>query len=154
MRILLAWLLCGAAAAHAAGERAGERERAFRGFDLDGDGKISLAEAAGYEDIVLRFDKADRNRDGKLSAAEFRRLARIKVRRAARPVTAAAGGTSPEDDEARSEFEWLDRNADGVVTRAEARVLGGARHFERTDANGDGRLSWREFSAAQRKKKR
>ena len=89
MRILLAWLLCGAAAAHAAGERAGERERAFRGFDLDGDGRISLAEAAGYEDIVLRFDKADRNRDGKLSAAEFRRLARIKVRRAARPVTAA-----------------------------------------------------------------
>lgn len=150
MRILLAWLLCGAAAAHAAGER----ERAFRAFDLDGDGKISLAEAAGYEDIVLRFDKADRNRDGKLSAAEFRRLASIKLRRPAKPQAAAAGGTSSGDDEARAEFDWLDRNGDGVVTRAEARVLGGARHFERSDANGDGRLSWREFSAAQRKKKR
>lgn len=150
MRILLAWLLAGAATAHAAGER----ERAFRAFDLDGDGRISLAEAAGYEDIVLRFDKADRNRDGKLTAAEFRRMASIKLRRPSRPKAAAAGGTSPENDEAGAEFQWLDRNADGVVSRAEAHVLGGARHFEKTDANGDGRLSWREFSAAQRKKKR
>jgi Ca2+-binding EF-hand superfamily protein len=149
MRILLASLLAAAATALAADER----ERAFRGFDLDGDGKISLAEAAGYEDIVLRFDKADRNRDGKLSPAEFRRLARIKLPRSVRATSAAAGGTSPADDELRARFEWLDRNGDGVVTRAEARVLGGARHFERTDANGDGRLSRREFSAAQRRKR-
>jgi Ca2+-binding EF-hand superfamily protein len=151
MRLPLAFLLLAATAV-----AADERERAFRWFDLDGDGKISLAEAAGYEEIVLRFDKGDRNRDGKLSAAEFRRLARIKLPRAARPASAAAGGTSPQNDapgRKREEFDWLDRNGDGFVTRGEARVLGGARRFESTDANGDGKLSRREFYAAQRKKR-
>ena len=48
-----------------------ERERAFKMLDLDGDGSISLAEAAGNREIVTRFDRADTNRDGKLSRAEY-----------------------------------------------------------------------------------
>ena len=46
-------------------------------LDLNGDGRISLAEAAGYGDIVTRFDRADRNKDGKLTKAEFDRLAKL-----------------------------------------------------------------------------
>src|SRR5262245_35507829 len=46
-------------------------------LDLNGDRRLSLAEAAGYPGIVSRFDRADRNRDGQLSQAEFDRLARL-----------------------------------------------------------------------------
>ena len=47
-------------------------EQRFRALDIDGDGAISKAEAAGNADLVRGFDRADRNpRDGKLSRAEY-----------------------------------------------------------------------------------
>ena len=49
----------------------------FDGLDANGDGKLSLAEAAGYGDIVTRFARADRNKDGKLTKVEFERLAKL-----------------------------------------------------------------------------
>jgi hypothetical protein len=49
----------------------------FDGLDVDGDGKLSLAEAAGYGDIVTRFHRVDRNKDGKLTKAEFDRMAKL-----------------------------------------------------------------------------
>ena len=48
-----------------------EKKDRFDVLDLDGDGRISLAEAAGHAEVVVHFDRADRNRDGKLSRAEF-----------------------------------------------------------------------------------
>jgi hypothetical protein len=49
----------------------------LQSLDLNGDGRVSLAEAAGHGEIVTRFDRADRNRDGKLSQTEFDRLAKV-----------------------------------------------------------------------------
>ena len=49
----------------------------LRALDLNGDGRISLAEAAGHGEIVTRFERADRNKDGKLSQAEFDRLDKV-----------------------------------------------------------------------------
>jgi hypothetical protein len=67
-----------AAAGSTAGRPAAEPKRgSFNSLDLNGDGKLSLAEAAGYSDIVTRFDRADRNRDGRLTPAEFERLAKL-----------------------------------------------------------------------------
>jgi len=54
----------------------------LKALDLNGDGKLSLAEAAGYAEIVTRFERADRNKDGKLTQAEFDRLAKLPERKA------------------------------------------------------------------------
>jgi Ca2+-binding EF-hand superfamily protein len=75
----------------------------FRSLDLNGDGYVSLAEAAGDAVVVNRFDRADRNRDGKLSPKEFANLHKVKVRVATRKKnkeekepSAAVGGTAPK----------------------------------------------------------
>jgi hypothetical protein len=74
------------------------RRGSFHSLDLNADGQLSLAEAAGYADIVTRFDRADRNRDGKLTAAEFERLSKLPPKKPAKKAprrpeaTAATGG--------------------------------------------------------------
>ena len=69
----------------------------LQALDLNGDGRLSLAEAAGHADIVARFERADRNKDGKLSRAEFDRLDKLpekpppkkksRAKKAAQPKT-------------------------------------------------------------------
>jgi hypothetical protein len=80
-------------------------DRYFQALDLNGDGFVSLAEAAGDPVIVQRFDKGDRNRDGKLSEKEFASLSKVKVRVAKAKKgkgadqdepSAAVGGSAPE----------------------------------------------------------
>ncbi|HET7197998.1 MAG TPA: hypothetical protein VFI86_04975, partial [Burkholderiales bacterium] len=80
--MLLACLLFAFATSAAAAQEASVR---FLILDLDGDGYVSLAEAAGIADVVERFDRADADRDGHLSAQEFNRLERLKLRTAATP---------------------------------------------------------------------
>jgi len=66
--------------------RAGDTQSpTMRSLDLNGDGRLSLAEAAGYGEIVKRFDRADRNKDGKLAPAEFDRLAKVPPQKAVNP---------------------------------------------------------------------
>lgn len=87
--LLVLLLPCSAIAESASAEISRfQLEEEFRALDLNGDGYVSAAEAAGFRDIVTRFDKADRNRDGRLSRAEFARLKQMKG------SSAAAGGTS------------------------------------------------------------
>jgi EF hand len=43
----------------------------FSALDTDGDGAISKAEAAGNAELMNNFDRADKNRDGKLSRQEY-----------------------------------------------------------------------------------
>jgi hypothetical protein len=79
MRRLTAWLalLClGTAQA----QSPAPGQALFEALDLNGDGFVTLSEAAGNEVVVTRFDRGDRNRDGKLSAKEFANLKSVKVR--------------------------------------------------------------------------
>jgi Ca2+-binding EF-hand superfamily protein len=96
--VLAALLLpCSAVAETVAAEIARHQlEEEFRALDLNGDGYVSSAEAAGFRDVVTRFSKADRNRDGKLSRAEYARLKRMQS------ASSAAGGTASRRDGAKA----------------------------------------------------
>ena len=61
----------GASATAGAPAQDAQKETAFKKLDLDGDGSISKAEAAGNEKLMNGFDDADKDRDGKLSRAEY-----------------------------------------------------------------------------------
>lgn len=86
-----------------------DKTSAFKSLDIDGDGLVSKAEAAGQEDVTLAFDRADRNRDGKLSVAEYERYGKEQAKAKAKPKTktaarksdgsASAGGTQPKAKE-------------------------------------------------------
>jgi len=60
---------------------------AFKRADIDGDGQVSKAEAAGNERLVVGFDRADRNHDGQLSRDEFDSI--YKPRAEAKPKAKA-----------------------------------------------------------------
>ncbi len=51
-------------------------------LDLDGDGQVSKAEAAGNAKMTEAFDRADRNRNGRISSAEWDRYEKWQERRA------------------------------------------------------------------------
>ena len=101
MRTLI--LLLGlAGVAHA--DDGGSVNRYFDTLDLNGDGYVSLSEAAGHEIVVTRFDRADRNKDGKLSRREFANLGKVKTRVAKKkggePSAAVGGSAAKKKDKA------------------------------------------------------
>ena len=69
-------------------------EQAFKKADIDGDHAVSKAEAAGNERLVIGFDRADRNHDGKLSRAEFDSVYQPKKARAKARTRSAKAGAS------------------------------------------------------------
>jgi len=69
-----------------------DKEAMFRSLDIDGDGFVSKAEAAGHEAVTVGFDRADRNRDGKLSFAEYDSIG--KPRPARKKATRGQGSAS------------------------------------------------------------
>lgn len=56
---------------HAQDSSTPKRLDTFRQLDANGDGWLSQAEAAAGREVAAGFPKADANRDGRLSFAEF-----------------------------------------------------------------------------------
>jgi hypothetical protein len=92
----------------ATAQSSADRTQAFKSLDIDGDGLVSKAEAAGNAEVTAAFDRGDRNRDGKLSAAEYERYTRLQARAAAKKKqavarknerSASAGGSAPKPAE-------------------------------------------------------
>ncbi len=77
-----------------------EKHGMFRHLDIDGDGFVSKAEAAGFATVTLGFDRADRNRDGKLSFAEYDSIGAAKpaARRVAKSKGSASAGATKKPD--------------------------------------------------------
>ena len=46
----------------------------FDEVDANGDGKITMKEASSHEGLMTKFDKADVDRDGLISKAEYEKL--------------------------------------------------------------------------------
>lgn len=98
----------------------------LKGFDADGDGRITREEFKGRPQV---FDRIDTDKDGVISAEE---LARV-------PDSPAA--SNPEMNQAipARRLKAMDKDGDGKVSREE--FQGAPRVFERLDANKDGFLS-------------
>ena len=85
-------------------------DASYERSDMDGDGEVSKAEAAGNEPLVVGFVRADRKGDGKLNRKEYEGLfhakekadarakakeeARARAKDAARASVGASAGTS------------------------------------------------------------
>jgi Ca2+-binding EF-hand superfamily protein len=106
-------------------------------FDTNKDGKISKDEAKGR--LADAFDRFDTNKDGFLDKDELRRVAAFMIAQRGRP----GGGSGPQS----ADFDDLDRNADGRLTREELKGTPYFEHFDEIDTNKDGKIDKKEFQA-------
>jgi len=88
----------GGATARRAAVPESDKDAVFKSLDINGDGSVSKAEAAGHAPVTLAFDKADRNRDGKLSKKEYDDIGKAPAKKSTRQArskgeSASAGGT-------------------------------------------------------------
>lgn len=94
-------------------------------LDINGDGAIDRSEAARAPKFAGHFDKLDANKDGRITADE-------------RPQRGMHGGRHGRG----GAMAGLDANADGVIDRGEAaKAPKFAEHFDKLDANKDGRIT-------------
>jgi Ca2+-binding EF-hand superfamily protein len=108
----------------------------FNALDTNADGHISRQEAQAVPALAKIFDTADNNQDGVLSLYEYSR--------------ATIEGVTVSKEAAFSPMlEDLDKNHDGYVSKEEAQTLPPLeKNFSHFDANGDGRLSQKEYADA------
>jgi Ca2+-binding EF-hand superfamily protein len=120
------------------GEFADWTVSAFTSLDRNRDARITLDE---WPSDRQAFDRADHNRDGVISRAEFLN----------EDQPAADRGRAYRGDRSRNEppddlFSSVDANGDGQITRDEWRWS--RRSFNQRDRNRDGRLTPDEFGVA------
>ena len=125
----------------AAGQRGATMR--FQAMDRDRDGRITRAEWTGSD---RSFEVQDWNGDGVLAGEEVRLGARRDDRDDERRDPRNPG-MSTYDDWSEQAFRSLDRNGDGRLTRVEWAVDQAA--FRRADHNGDGIVTRREFLGEQ-----
>lgn len=126
--ILAAAALLAAPAAYAQSQ--GDGMKMLTNADANGDGVVTRDEYARAR--AANFTRMDRNKDGAVSKADFKRLARFKPDAASRLDTLIAA---------------MDTDKDGKATRAEFDAAP-MPLFDRADANGDGRIDAKEMAAA------
>lgn len=101
-------------------------------WDDDGDGKVARAEYAATR--TQRFATADEDGDGALNADEYVNEYALRLDRQ------IAAERKASIEQTRTRFRALDRDADGVVSRAEYDASG-ERAFAQLDHDKDGRVA-------------
>jgi Ca2+-binding EF-hand superfamily protein len=127
-------------------------ETGFAALDRNRDGRVTSNE---WRYDFEAFHRADRNGDGALSRTEFLGADVDDDREDRFEYLDVNGNGRIESDEwhgSADAFDWLDRNNDGVLSRAE--VVGRARarsdRFAILDVNRDGRISRDEWRWSRR----
>lgn len=131
-----------------AGERPGRAE-----LDTNKDGKIDLAEiqAVRPDYTVEKFNEADANRDGQLSAEEWpdrrkhNRFGNVDADKDGNYTLAELQAAHP--DLTQEQYAGFDGNSDGKVSRDELKANISDRLFENMDKDGNGGISHSELQA-------
>jgi collagen type III alpha len=123
-------------------------------MDTNKDGKISRSEARNR--IADNFDRIDTNKDGYLDRAELLAMVRSLPPGAfggPPPGMGPGGGpfAGPRPDPL--DFDALDKNADGRLTREELKSTRFADVFDQIDTNKDGKIDPKEWAAYHKLKK-
>jgi Ca2+-binding EF-hand superfamily protein len=126
----------GFAADNTAGAKGARRTGHFNKADTNRDGKLSRAEVEkAMPQLSGKFESIDTNKDGQLSRGELN--AWKKAHRAERQAKAA------------ERFKHADADGDGAISRAEAEKHAPrlAKKFDQIDSNKDGKLTQDELRA-------
>jgi Ca2+-binding EF-hand superfamily protein len=108
-------------------------------LDTNKDGKISKDEAKGP--LAENFDRLDLNKDGYLDKDELTRaMTRLAMQGGPGGAVGPGGSSLPE-------FDPLDRDADGRLTREELKGTPHADKFDEIDTNKDGKIDPKEWAA-------
>lgn len=146
-----------ASAGTAAAQTATTPDKPARHMQLDtnNDGAIDRAEAAASARLAERFDRIDKNKDGRLAADELshrhrrhhrgHRMMKLDADKDGR-ISKAEAAAEPKFAE---RFAKMDFNRDGYVDRADFKARMEQRRsecFDKADLNHDGKLSRVEYS--------
>ena len=111
-------------------------------MDTNKDGKISRGEAQGR--ILENFDRIDTNKDGYLDRTELLAMAR-RMGQFGGPGPGGGPFAGPRPDP--NDFDALDKNADGRLTREELKGTRFYDIFDKIDTNKDGKIDPKEWAA-------
>lgn len=122
-------------------------EEFIKRFDKNNDGVLTRDEVPPF--LAKIFDKVDTNQDGKLDRSEINRLRRRLMDRFGATTTVqkdkAPKQTKTNPVQPTADFDALDRNADGRLSRDELKGTPYASRFDEIDTNHDGQIDRREF---------